>query len=908
MHGPATPGAPSGVGRQGDAGDSATRARRPIESMKMGIPAKRLARRRARRLRNAVAAFLLLCALVAAGGGLGPAPVAAWTAGAPLTLDYPRLGMFWPDTWRQSPDDIARYDWVILGPWDASLHPELRRRNPDIILLTSTNACELGLDPDPGAEPWANEELARVPAQWLLTQVGAELTEPVGPAATILPVSRVTATDGGRTYGLFVAGDCAVIDGELVQVKRVDAAARTLTVRRGVVWPAAAHAAGARAAATISYWPHSVLLDESTFCPAVTVDPGSGPETWAEYNARLAAALVVDPAWDGLLVDRSDGGQSWLVGNSTARTIDPDRSNRVVSDGYAAFDAAWDAGLRHFEERLRAGVGDKLIYVNWGYPNYDLLNGNNFEGFPMTDATAYGLPWQAAVFGPRDAGSYLEWLTQARQPNLTMIETYEDDGGPDPTGDGSYDNPASHPGFRPDYRKMRFGLATALLGDGFFSYEINTNGHGSLGLLWFDEYDGGGRGRGYLGRPAGPAECAAGELTSANQVSAGGFETAAELAAWDWWTDDGYAGTPTRDATTAAVGASSARLEVTRAEGIGWRASLTAAPIAVEEGADYTLSFWARADAARLLEVWAQRQQDPWDTWLDFGSVRLTAEWRRFELGAPCAGDDDVAGLQFGVGQTTGVVWLDDVRLQKGSREVWRRDYDGGVALANATAGGQVVELDGTFRKLRGAQAPAVNDGSYVTQVTVPAHDGLILLRVTADEAAAARTLDAAVAAWAGCAVEAGKARAWHAVRERRATGSARARAARSREAWARARAAAALARDRIAATRAAFRAGDFPAARTRCAKATAASAAAEARVKAAWRTGHAAGSRASQAHGLALAAGPAVQAAGVALEALPRAGAGCAGHDRLSKGLSRQGCACGAFVDRPGGHETVPS
>ena len=35
-----------------------------------------------------------------------------------------------------------------------------------------------------------------------------------------------------------------------------------------------------------------------------------------------------------------------------------------------------------------------------------------------------------------------------------------------------------------------------LLGQGFFSYEINTNGHGSLGLLWFDEYDGGGRGRG----------------------------------------------------------------------------------------------------------------------------------------------------------------------------------------------------------------------------------------------------------------------------------------------------------------------------------------------------------------------------------------------------------------------------
>nr|HID14432.1 hypothetical protein [Anaerolineae bacterium] len=36
-------------------------------------------------------------------------------AGQPLTLPFPRLGMWWPDPWEQPITDIARYDWVILG-------------------------------------------------------------------------------------------------------------------------------------------------------------------------------------------------------------------------------------------------------------------------------------------------------------------------------------------------------------------------------------------------------------------------------------------------------------------------------------------------------------------------------------------------------------------------------------------------------------------------------------------------------------------------------------------------------------------------------------------------------------------------------------------------------------------------
>src|SRR5690606_26448622 len=41
----------------------------------------------------------------------------------------------------------------------------------------------------------------------------------------------------------------------------------------------------------------------------------------------------------------------------------------------------------------------------------------------------------------------------------------------------------------------------------------------------------------------------------------------------------------------------------------------------------------------------------------------------------------------------------------------------------------QTVRLGGEYEKLHGAQDPATNDGSIVSRVTLPAQDGLVLLR-----------------------------------------------------------------------------------------------------------------------------------------------------------------------------------
>ncbi|MDP3480460.1 MAG: carbohydrate binding domain-containing protein [Desulfoprunum sp.] len=658
---------------------------------------------------------------------LGPVPGQAQA----ISPNFPRLGMWWPDPWNQPLAAIARYDWVILGEWNSAFIGPLKAIHPQMQLLNSTNGCELSFNPDAGADPEENREVRAVASQWFLTQVGTTLTAAVNATTTEFKVAAVSATAGTTTIDLFVTNEAVLIEGESAWVTAVDKARKTLTVRRGYVRPAASHPAGVRLAAHITFWPGSWLLNLSSQCPlGLARDGSSTPEIWADYNAGKAITLVQSGAWDGILLDRTDTDQSWLIGNSTARSIDPDQSNRLLTD-YSGFDTAWNNGIRRYEQAIRTGVGpDKIVFSNLGMANFDLLNGNNFEGYPKADGDMTA--WRQLVFGPLSGqtAGYGDWALHGRSPNITMVETYQDDSGPNPSGSGAYDNPCTQPGFVPDYRKMRFGLSTTLLNDGYFSYEINTNGHGSLCLMWFDEYDNAGKGRGYLGQPAGAAYRALGPLTAANLLPDASFETS--LGGWNLWFDSGYAASVSRDSQTAAAGVASARIDVSQSQGTDWQVSFSHGTLPVISGKSYTLSFWAKADrAGRSLSSWVQQSDDPWRQYVNFGAVQLGTDWRYYELSATTDGSNSAAELLFGLGQAIGTVWLDDIRLQNGSRQVWRRDYERGTIVVNATSVAQIVPLGAAFRKIQGHQDPVNNDGRLVQTVTIPPFDGLILLKET---------------------------------------------------------------------------------------------------------------------------------------------------------------------------------
>lgn len=63
------------------------------------------------------------------------------------------------------------------------------------------------------------------------------------------------------------------------------------------------------------------------------------------------------------------------------------------------------------------------------------------------------------------------------------------------------------------------------------------------------------------------------------------------------------------------------------------------------------------------------------------------------------------------------------------SSDVWKRNFENGIALVNPTARPQNIDLGGEYEKIHGKQDPFVNDGSIVSETTLDAYDGLVLLK-----------------------------------------------------------------------------------------------------------------------------------------------------------------------------------
>jgi hypothetical protein len=95
-------------------------------------------------------------------------------------------------------------------------------------------------------------------------------------------------------------------------------------------------------------------------------------------------------------------------------------------------------------------------------------------------------------------------------------------------------------------------------------------------------------------------------------------------------------------------------------------------------------------------------------------------------------------------GTNYGVHWFDEYDSNLGAalkgpstsawqKGVYRRDFENGIALVNPKGNGsQEVTLEEDFVKVKGAQAPSVNNGQTVRKVTLKDRDGIILLRKNA--------------------------------------------------------------------------------------------------------------------------------------------------------------------------------
>lgn len=432
---------------------------------------------------------------------------------------FPRLGMWWLDPHKASVKAMARYDLLIDEFEDETLEEKLsalRKANPQIKVFRPLSPTELDLFSDTEGVP--NPAVKDLPSSFFLLRVGTVLTKPVTPQDSLLHVREMKYANGAPMF--HVGGEVAIGEGESAHVTGIDDKAKTLRVKRGYVRAARPHPAGESVASHVRFWPGSVVMNVASACPKVKLPHFDREMNYLDYYFSLMTgeadflfespednAYRVDQdrlSYDGFLIDRFEDRESWLKTdeNENETLLDLRHDGQTVSD--EAFDASWREGTDYFLKLIRQNYpGLPVIRNNPLSERNGVYDGQVYEteGWAQEDEKW----WEHLMIKPDESdpyreGAYLNWFHQGLKPYV-MMEAYDDESMAKADGDGEYQNPFLKKGFTPNYKRLRFSLCSALLGDGYYSYEINTNGHGALGLMWFDEYDNAGESRAYLGQP-----------------------------------------------------------------------------------------------------------------------------------------------------------------------------------------------------------------------------------------------------------------------------------------------------------------------------------------------------------------------------------------------------------------------
>lgn len=180
--------------------------------------------------------------------------------------------------------------------------------------------------------------------------------------------------------------------------------------------------------------------------------------------------LMSSGGWDGVFYDETSATISWLNGG------DVDVNDDALRDDSGTADRLWKDGMIRILKTTRDLIGPDAVIVTNGDSDPDLqpyVNGRMFETFPT--------PWEYDGSWSTVMNNYLKLQKQVGYSPLFIINSS--------TGNS---------GNRNDFKKMRFGLASTLMGDGFFQFDFGDQDHGQTWM--YDEYGA------YLGTPVSDAK------------------------------------------------------------------------------------------------------------------------------------------------------------------------------------------------------------------------------------------------------------------------------------------------------------------------------------------------------------------------------------------------------------------
>jgi hypothetical protein len=409
-------------------------------------------------------------------------------------------------------------------------------------------------------------------------------------------------------------------------------------------------------------------------------------------------------AYDGIYWDRLYNAISWLLGPD----IDGDGDGQP--DDPQTLDAAYRFGVLFYLTRVRAALPQAILMANDAPLEYaSWLNGRAYEWqmASLLDDIKPDLHW------PDLSADYQAWSAIPSKPNTTMLA-----GATDPLYQAKYPSSQAVPAAvaaeaSSAYRRMRFGLATALMGNGMYAFD-----YGPYGLTqpwWYDEYGAPAvpglvpsqnlPPRGYLGQPVGAPQLLAGKLTTPAQTVNGTFDNG--LTGWSLWVpDDNPARAElTLDPAGGVNGTGAAHIVV------GAAADQTAVEfrqsgLATLADQSYTLSFWARSSITRTLLINIKKNPDG-ENYGFFGlHATVTPTWQHLYLSDVMTVTAADGKLEFLMGDQPGDVWLDEIQFQAGAVGVWARPFENGLAVANSAQTAQTINVPPGYCRMVGSQAP----------------------------------------------------------------------------------------------------------------------------------------------------------------------------------------------------------
>ena len=196
----------------------------------------------------------------------------------------------------------------------------------------------------------------------------------------------------------------------------------------------------------ISWWPGNISMNPYA-------KDGNG-QSYSDFLVGFYRDKILGTGlWDGILFDNVWQNVSWVNPN-----IDIDGDGQW--DNQEKIDRLWREGNTDFFKKLRQNIGSKYLILGNGDGEYhDFINGRMFEAFPDI--------WQGGWIG--SIKKYLNLSQNGYTPRINIINS-------DTKNTGNYQ----------DWQKLRFSLASALMSDGYFSFDFGSQLREQL--WWYDEY------------------------------------------------------------------------------------------------------------------------------------------------------------------------------------------------------------------------------------------------------------------------------------------------------------------------------------------------------------------------------------------------------------------------------------